>query len=269
MKKVVIFLVFAVFLSGLVHAQPQTNYYVYEEDVFVEHKFENVSGLELRLPHDVTSLEVNSEYELEDFENHKVLKIESGEDVNINYLTRSMIGKTSDKNYFISRNYLEKPYNVKLVLPEGAILPEEGILFPEPNSISSDGRSVILRWENHSENQILVDYRFVKETSFILYLIIILLITAFIFYILLPKIIFRKKKIRKGLTKNIFESEKRIIEYLLNKKDNACWTKEISKDLNINKVKLSRKLRKLEQKGLIEKIPHGNENRIKLLKNNK
>jgi len=267
MKKVIILLVFAVFLSGLVSAQVQTNYYVYEKDVFVEHKFENVLNLELRLPYDVNNLKVSSEYELEDIGNHKILKIESGEEVSISYITQSMIEKTREKYYFISRNYFDEAQDVKLVLPEGAILVEEGILFPKPESITSDGRSVSLRWENYEENQILVDYEFIKETGFILYIVLFIVIFVFILYLFLPKIIFRKGKRKKASTKNIFGDEKRIIEYLLDKKDNECWTKEISKDLGISKVKLSRKLRSLEQKELIKKIPYGNENRIKLLKN--
>ena len=71
---------------------------------------------------------------------------------------------------------------------------------------------------------------------------------------------------KEGFTKNLFEDEKKIVEYLLNKKGNESWTKEILKDLEISKVKLSRKLRSLEQKEIIKRIPYGNENRIRLLK---
>ena len=46
-----------------------------------------------------------------------------------------------------------------------------------------------------------------------------------------------------------------------------AWTKEILKEIGISKVKLSRKIRSLEKKELIKKVPYGNENKIKLTKN--
>jgi len=74
----------------------------------------------------------------------------------------------------------------------------------------------------------------------------------------------QKKKAKKEISKNLYGDEKKIIDYLADKKE--CWTKEMVKDLEIPKVRLSRKLRSLQEKGLVEKEPHGNENRIKLVK---
>ena len=75
-----------------------------------------------------------------------------------------------------------------------------------------------------------------------------------------------KEKKKKDVTRNLFGEEKKIIEYLIEKKGHSCWTKELSKELDISKVRLSRKLRNLQEKELISKEPHGNENRITLLK---
>ena len=74
------------------------------------------------------------------------------------------------------------------------------------------------------------------------------------------------KKRAEEVTKNLFEDEKRIVEYLLKKKGKESWTKEIVRDLGISKVKLSRKLRSLEKKEIIKKIPYGNENKVRVLK---
>ena len=64
----------------------------------------------------------------------------------------------------------------------------------------------------------------------------------------------------------MFKDEKKIIELLLKKKDHSSWTKNLVKESGLTKVKLSRTLRKLEEKNLIEKMPYGNENLIKLKK---
>ena len=75
----------------------------------------------------------------------------------------------------------------------------------------------------------------------------------------------KNKKEESELTRNLFEDEKRIVKYLLEKKSHEAWTKEIIRNLNISKVKLSRKIRSLEEKKIIKRIPYGNENIIRLL----
>ncbi len=67
-----------------------------------------------------------------------------------------------------------------------------------------------------------------------------------------------------SVTKNLFGDEKKIVEYLLLKKGKSSWTKELVKELEISKVRLSRKLRSLSEKELIKKEPYGNENKISL-----
>ncbi len=287
MKKFLVCLIFVIFLlglTGIITASVETNYYIYEKKVLVEYNLDSISDLELRIPKDFTSLEINSEYELEDFGNYKLIKINSAENLSISYITQFMVDKSKDRYSFVSRNYLNKPQEIKLVLPESAVLLEEGIVSPEPDSTSSDGRSIILTWKNYNEKQIVVDYEFVKKNNFVFYIIILIIILFFIGYLIFQRKIFKKRiekiknKVRKrkreskgeilkkDFTKNLYEDEKKIVEYLLEKKGNEAWTKEIFKDLGISKVKLSRKLRSLEQKELIKKIPYGNENKIRLLK---
>ena len=283
MKKQIIFLFFGIILIFLAFAGTisavniETDYYISQEKVLVKHFFDSASDLELRLSKDFANLEINSGYELEEFLKYYLIKINSANNLSISYLTQSMIDKSKDRYSFVSRNYLNESQNVRLVLPESAILLEEGLIFPEPDLISSDGRSIILTWKDYNEKQIIVDYEFLDDNNLIYYLIFGFLTLIFLMYILFERKKYKKrlKKVqiknkteisKEGFTKNLFEDEKKIVEYLLNKKGNESWTKEILKDLEISKVKLSRKLRSLEQKEIIKRIPYGNENRIRLLK---
>ena len=283
MKKQIIFLFFGIILIFLAFAGTisavniETDYYISQEKVLVRHFLDSTSDLELRLPKDFSNLEINSEYKLEEFSKYYLIKINSANNLSISYLTQSMIDKSKDRYSFVSRNYLNESQNVRLVLPESAILLEEGLIFPEPDLISSDGRSIILTWKDYNEKQIIVDYEFLDDNNLIYYLIFGFLTLIFLMYILFERKKYKKrlKKVqiknkteisKEGFTKNLFEDEKKIVEYLLNKKGNESWTKEILKDLEISKVKLSRKLRSLEQKEIIKRIPYGNENRIRLLK---
>src|SRR3989344_7528392 len=117
MKKTFIFLIFMlffVFLAGTISsANIETNYYVYQEKVLVKHSFEeSVSDLKLEIPKDFANLEINSEYELEEFEKYNLIKINSAENFSISYITHSMIDKSKDSYFFVSRNYLNETQNV-------------------------------------------------------------------------------------------------------------------------------------------------------------
>ena len=217
----------------------------------------------------------------EDMKEYKMIKIASAENLSLKYITKSLIDKSGGNYYFISKNYLNEKSDIDLILPEAAILAEGGILFPDPDLITSDGRSIILSWKDYNDEQILINYEFVKQSNWAYYQFFFILILALIAYS-----VFQRKKLRREietvkekskkiktkeqkkeeLTRNLYEDEKRIVTYLLNKKDNECWTKELINELGISKVKLSRKLRSLEAKEIIKKIPYGNENRIRLLR---
>lgn len=275
MKKLNILFLFIFCLSFI--SSNSVVFHLGEENVLVDYNLEEVYDLEIELPSNVKALDVNVDYS---FENN-VLKIDKSRDVEIEYISDYYIEKTSKGFYFV----FSFPFNiseVEVYLPEGAKLSENKLIFPEGQKISSDGYNIILEWNNFNKDEILISYEFVKENNSLLYFVLIVLILGILF--LFPKNIkkiFRKKRKNeikkdkekietkdelKDLTKNLFEDEKRIVRYLYNKKDNESWTKEIIRDLGISKVKLSRKLRSLEQKEVIKRIPYGNENRIRLLK---
>ena len=166
MKKLLIILFFGMLFLNLASAQIETKYHIYEKKVLVEYYFDEVSNFELRIPYDIVKPEVSLNYELEEKEGNKFIKINSGKNFSIKYITELMIDKSKRGYYFTSKNYLNQVQNVKLVLPETAILVEEGIVFPKPDMISSDGRSIILKWENYNEEQIVINYEFKRQNNF-------------------------------------------------------------------------------------------------------
>lgn len=97
-----------------------------------------------------------------------------------------------------------------------------------------------------------------------MFLIILSIIstTSFIFYsnILNEKIKFNKlKKIKLDILEG---DEKKVYEYLLEKKE--CIQKDLIYELKINKSKTTRLLDKMTQKNLVERISYGNTNKIRL-----
>jgi len=275
-----IFLLFFIFLAGTTSAAIETDYYIYQDKVLVKYSFEKeVLDLKLKIPKDFDKLEANSEYQLEEFKDYFLIKVNSAENLSIKYITKSMGDKSGNKFYFTSRNYLDMPQKIKLVLPESAVLSENGLLFPEPDLISSDGRSIILNWENYNEKQIIVDYEFVKKKNFIFYILILIIVLTFISYLIFQRKIFKKKiqKLKGRAKRNkktnlkseiieehLVESEKAIINELKKAEKNQLWQKQLQTQTGFSKAKLSRTIRNLESRNLIQKIPMGNTNKIKL-----
>lgn len=178
--------------------------------------------------------------------------------------------------------------------------PQSSII-PSTQDITTDGKSIKIRWDKDilaDANSLLVMYDEQPEGVGAMWVIIsaaaVLLMT--ITFVAYRRLISRgpsskrkvkedaeevkkdseeddtpkgaKEEVKKGfpqdLTRNLFEEEKAIVEALLKAKDNELWQKALVFETGISKVKLSRKLRALEHKGIVEKIPFGNTNKIRL-----
>lgn len=249
MKKSVIFLI-CLILIGFVSAG-SVSYNIVGDRVLVEINSENLNNVNYEIPSDAEALEETS--------------------TSVKYITESMIEKTSKGHFFINRIDASETLSVELSLPESAILMENGIVSPSGYEVTSNGRNIILHWDKYNDDQIVVYYTFVKDSDSTFYLIIAILILLIGFLYNKEKVMSKFKRVtlteKQKMLRNLYEDEKKIINFLLEQKDYECWTKELMRGVDISKVKLSRKLRSLEQKGLIKKVPYGNENRIKLIKN--
>lgn len=266
-------------LIGTVNAA-SVDYQIIGNRVLVEANFGEAENFELLLPYDIELFESNSFYNLTESGNHKLLSVDKSNNLSFSYVAPSMVEESSKHSFFILNSYFSYRVDVRLFLPEAGVLMEDfSLIFPSNADIGTDGRRVILEWKNFQDDEIVVGYEVIKEgANFWIYLFLVLLIGFGVVYVYQSRKLKKKIKSLKGKTKktkedkkkdvtrNLFREEKQIIEYLMEKKGHSCWTKELSNDLDISKVKLSRKLRILEEKELISREPHGNENRITLIK---
>jgi uncharacterized membrane protein len=266
-------------LQGVLGANIEANYQVFGDKTLVEINFADAKNLELKMPYDAAALELNVEdYNVDDFSSYKVLSVPSARNLSVKFITSAFVEVSGNKRFFVLPIKFDAPADITLFLPEKAVLTEDKLILPKPDEISTDGRRIIISWGAFTGESVLVEYE--KEAANGIYFVFIglLVILAAALAWRLIKEGRHKKKItgigkskakhekRSELTINLFGEEKKIVEYLLVKKDRESWTKEISRELEIPKVRLSRKLRALEQKGLIKRTPYGNENRIKLLR---
>lgn len=185
--------------------------------------------------------------------------LEFNPDSYVEYTTPSFLEKSRNDYFFIVDNEFHVNSKITVTLPIGAILDSKYFVFPKNYTMSTNGQNIIISWDNSTEKEVLIAYTI--PTKFSIWPIILSLIVILLLYYIIIK---KRKRKNDNYTKNLFGDEKKIMKYLSNKKE--CWTKEIARDLKISKVKLSRRLRRLEEKGLISRTPHGNENRITLIK---
>ena len=124
----------------------------------------------------------------------------------------------------------------------------------------------MIKWDKSDliSKTILVIYNQEESNSILLFILIpILIIAIALFFIKLKPKQIKATPTEKDITKNLFEEEKKIVEVLLENKE-GIWQKQLQLKTGLTKVKLSRKIRNLEEKGIIEKIPYGNTNKIRL-----
>ncbi len=113
-----------------------------------------------------------------------------------------------------------------------------------------------------------LDCKLQNEVALLLILLSLfgMFIGSFTYYFISDKYEKKISKIHKDNSKTLDfldGEEKNIIISLINKQGEATQS-ELFKNTGLSRVKISRSLKKLEQKGVIEKVPQGMTNTIKL-----
>jgi hypothetical protein len=260
----------------------------------------NSSDFSWHIPKDAGQIEVPGMiYTVLDFNDYKDVQVVGNLSyVNIRYVTSSVVENTRDHFFILDLSGIKSDTKSVLVkLPEEATLKyslnsSQASIIPATKDVITDGKRIILHWDQADFSKsaaILVIYDLPYTYAWLVYPIIIIVLVAVAGF-LIYHYGFMRKYIRaarsvgvgllqKGqdfgakvipvshkreLTKNLFEEEKRIVEILYETAGHELWQKQLTLKSGLTKVAISRKLRSLEQKGLIEKIPYGNTNKIRL-----
>ena len=236
------------------------------------------------VPNDATAIEVpGRSFAIEQSKDSLLLRITGAafNQVEVKYLTSSPIEKTKDRFFILNLAGIPAlQHDVTLYLPEGATLKYslnsgKASILPTATEVRTDGKRIIIHWNGEdlsAKDALLVIYTPLKKNNSwllagIATIIVILIGGGVWYYFHRPrKALAAKSGSGSDLTRNLFEEEKIIIEKLLEAPGQELWQKQLEIKTGLSKVKLSRKLRNLEQKGLIEKIPYGNTNKIRVKK---
>ncbi len=290
------------FLLPFVEAQPEilleeykAKFTIVEDTVIVEETFTFAStqkSFSWSIPKDAEAIETtngNLQWVEEEKEQFKELKVTGSFNLlTIKYLTESLLEKTKD-NFFITdlgRVRADK-IEIKVILPEGAKLKYplgavQTALIPKTEKLSTDGQSMVINWteeELGAGKAIVVIYQertgLTSNEKGSIFMVALAILSGFGYLVIKKRKTHQEQKteekedghdttLEERLTRNLFEEERAIIVTLLKAKERELWQKQLQLQTGISAVKLSRKLRNLEAKGLIEKIPYGNTNKIRI-----
>ena len=238
--------------------------------------------ISINLNKDASLISSKTNYSLED----NVIAL-SGKELEFSYVTDSDLESADDGYFFIKTVRFYSDFDssvIRLVLDEGYFTDSER-LFPKPSDIITDGHQITLIWNFQNvkeEDNIPIFVKIVspapsKFVLFSFWAVVFILAAAAVYLIF-----FRKKKHRETISKRkmksrraetakfedieryLVESEQIVLKKLREADRGELWQKQLQLSTGFSKAKLSRVIRNLESRNLIEKIPFGNTNKVRL-----
>jgi uncharacterized membrane protein len=241
---------------------------------------EPISHLDYQLDFMIYNLTTKSEFEsdceIKNIDDKSVISCDFiGMDKNKRQITldfkASNIIKKVGENYKFNVNYgISLPINRSFVLIR---LPEKGILaneianksyYPETGKIITDGRRIMIYWEN--ENLSAGDslqFSVLYTTPSIVSNILVIALTLLVILVMIILATYLRKGGRgEPITSILNEDEKKIINILSSHKGHALQ-KVLVRETDFSKAKVSRLVKNLKERGVVDIEPvSGRENRI-------
>jgi uncharacterized membrane protein len=283
-KKIFIFTIFLFFLVSFVSASSHDiEISQVDNNLLIKHKIslDFPQTISLGLPQDALSLSSNSEYSL----SANTLTV-YGKEIDVSYLTQSALESAKGGYYFVSKIDFNFPVNksqIKLTLQEGYYLDNEKV-FPKPSEIGTDGEQIFVLWDLKDikagdDMPIFVNIKSRGSSLAWITWTLSIIVTLLVFYFVYDKIISeflikparKERKAKKRVKSNkvpieshLLESEKAVISLLKSADRGEIWQRELQTKTGFSKAKLSRVIRNLESRNLVDKVPFGNTNKVRL-----
>lgn len=214
------------------------------------------------------NLEINLPYQLKEdgIAINKAIPANSSFEFSMNFQTSSLITKISENEFlfsYTSPKMTADDFKLKIALPEEAFISDKGgLLVSRPVFISTDGKRIFLEWSkglSEEEFTTFVQYKTKAEYPFSVFWIVLV---VFLSTGLLAGYKLKKFKKTKFIKQVLPEDEKTIVDEILKKKE--VMQDELRKTTNFSKTKISKLVRNLEMKGIVEKTPYKKTNKIKI-----
>jgi hypothetical protein len=202
------------------------------------------------------SVDYEGEYLVEEIDGRYILEFPYSNETRFIILYEGLMTKegrvTSYRSGFVS----DEPLELSVTLPATATLADEPSAIPLPDSMTTDGRRITLHWSLEKGTDIMVFYM-TEGNGFPWLIVSGLIIPIFLLsgYLVLRS----KRKMRERMDDLLTDDEKLILESIQNEERQD----RIAKSLGFSKSKMSKVVRKLEEKNLLTKEVYFKTNRLK------
>lgn len=278
MKSVFVGLFVVFFLFPIAYALPIKDYTItfdiitdwsVKEDIsMVFSERLNRSTLNYVVLGDVSDLKIlsngkNIDYVLEKTGNENNVKFtvpEGTETLQISFTANDLVF-AKDQIYSFSTD-LRPPspekMNIIALLPKGFAIYRD-VIHPEGYEILTDGERIYLKWGFGNPEDIMVSFKFYNTHSdYSLGILIVMGLT--IIGIAGYLITHYRKKVKTEFLRGFTEDERKVLKSLSGRK--VCMQKKLEKEFGFSRAKMTRVVKKLEGKGLLEKERVGRTNRL-------
>lgn len=148
--------------------------------------------------------------------------------------------------------------NIKAYLPEGFAVYRD-VIYPEGYELLSDGRRILLGWTLENPQNVMLSFKFYNTSSD--YSLAIGIIASIVFIAVVTYLIGHyRKKMKHEFERGFSEDERKVL--LIMSQEKRIMQRKIEKELHFSRAKMTRLIKKLEAKGLVEKERIGRTNRL-------
>ncbi len=209
---------------------------------------------------------ISSSYKLQQEQMHSTLATNrTGREFYLEYKTKEPLLE----NEFLTE--IKSPFNIPnatvMLILNGVTL-KHGVnsarpsLYPIPNAITTNGRSITIKWDTELSKSkgfaILALFSNRTTQNYLAYVLTVLILVSIASATAIIKL-----KNKGKLLSYLLDEELKILE-ILKKHKGIVWQTTLVRETGFSKSKITRMLRNLEARNLVEKIPIGNANKVKL-----
>ncbi len=178
----------------------------------------------------------------------------------INFIAKDLVfAKENIYSLFAS---LQPPssHNVNVIafLPKGFAVYRD-VVYPVGYEILTDGERIYLKWNFSNPEDIMISFKFYNTHSD--YSLAIMIVMGLAIIVLAVYLVTHyRKKVESEFLKGFSEDERKVLSILSERK--VCMQNKIERELGFSRAKMTRVVKKLEGKDLLEKERIGRTNRL-------
>lgn len=217
---------------------------------------------------DISDLRISSDGENIDYVleksgneyNVKFVVTEGTERLQITFIPKDLVfAKDNIYSFFASLQPLgSEGVNIIAFLPKGFAIYRD-VVYPVGYETLTDGERIYLKWGFSNPEDIMISFKFYNTHSD--YSLAILIVMALAVIVIAGYLITHyRKKVKREFLRGFTEDERKVLKALSERK--VCMQKKLEKEFGFSRAKMTRVVKKLEGKGLVEKERIGRTNRL-------